>query len=260
MRIAQVPGPAQGELPLWPPLLATRGPGGSSAPHAHHALHLVLAVTGSLSVRVDGAKRATRAAGVLTAPDVPHAIDASGVEVALVFFDPESAAGEAFQSALEGPVRLFDADERDALLQGLDPLGLMQRGGVEWTKRAVSALGASSSSQASRVHPKVKKLLRLLPTLSHADDTSLEELAALVELSPGRLMHAFSESIGIPLRPYLGWLRLQRAAAAIAAGAPLTEAALRAGFSDAAHMSRSFRRMLGVAPSSLRAPPGPSRS
>jgi AraC-like DNA-binding protein len=222
--------------------------------HAHHALHLLLAVTGSLSVRAGGATRAQRAAGVLTAPDAEHAVEASGVEVVLVFLEPESAAGNALQAALEGPVRLIDSRERDALLRDLEPLSLMQHGGVEWTRRAVSVLGASTPGEPTRVHPKVKKLLRLLPTLTNEDDTSLDELAARVGLSSGRLMHTFSESIGIPLRPYLAWLRLQRAAAAIASGVPLAEAAARAGFADAAHMSRTFRRMLGVAPSSLRAP------
>ena len=56
----------------------------------------------------------------------------------------------------------------------------------------------------------------------------------------------------LPVRPYLAWLRLQRAAAAIVAGTPLATAALDAGFADAAHMSRTFRRMLGMAPSMLR--------
>ncbi len=252
MRIAQVPA-STGELPLWPPLLATRGLGGTSAPHAHHALHLVLAVEGTLSVRAGDTKRASRVAGVLTAPDAEHAIDASGVEVVLVFFEPESAAGVALLAALDGPVRLVDAKERDALLADLEPLRLMQHGGVEWTRRVVGILGEGTLGPASRVHPKVKKLLRLLPTLTTDDDTSLDELAARVGLSSGRLMHVFSESIGIPLRPYLGWLRLQRAAAAIVGGVPLAEAAARAGFADSAHMSRTFRRMLGVAPSGLRA-------
>jgi transcriptional regulator GlxA family with amidase domain len=59
--------------------------------------------------------------------------------------------------------------------------------------------------------------------------------------------------VGIPLRPYLAWLRVQRAAIDIVCGNSLGEAALAAGFSDAAHMSRTFRRMLGIAPSSLKA-------
>ncbi|MET0401857.1 MAG: helix-turn-helix domain-containing protein, partial [Cystobacter sp.] len=35
-------------------------------------------------------------------------------------------------------------------------------------------------------------------------------------------------------------------------GMPLGEAAQAAGFADAAHMSRTFRRMLGMPPSALR--------
>jgi AraC-like DNA-binding protein len=65
-------------------------------------------------------------------------------------------------------------------------------------------------------------------------------------------MHAFTATVGIPLRPYLRWLKLERAGVAIAAGAPLGEAAHAAGFADAAHMTRTFRRMFGVTPSELR--------
>ena len=38
----------------------------------------------------------------------------------------------------------------------------------------------------------------------------------------------------------------------MADGASLTEAAHEAGFADSAHFSRTFRRMFGLAPSSLR--------
>jgi hypothetical protein len=49
------------ELPLWPPLLATRGPGASSDPHKHHAMHLVLALEGEVAVRrTGGSDRADR--------------------------------------------------------------------------------------------------------------------------------------------------------------------------------------------------------
>jgi AraC-like DNA-binding protein len=67
----------------------------------------------------------------------------------------------------------------------------------------------------------------------------------------------------MPLRPYLRWLRLQQALSGIARGANLTEAAHAAGFSDSAHLSRSFRSTFGIAPSallhpslSLHVPPG----
>lgn len=48
------------------------------------------------------------------------------------------------------------------------------------------------------------------------------------------------------------WLRLQRAVELFAAGTPLTEAAHAAGFADSAHLSRTFRRMFGIAAATLR--------
>jgi AraC-like DNA-binding protein len=76
-------------------------------------------------------------------------------------------------------------------------------------------------------------------------------LAGIAALSPSRFMHAFTESIGVPVRPYILWLRLQRAACDLMNGATVTNAAHRAGFSDAAHLTRTVRRMLGATPSDL---------
>jgi transcriptional regulator GlxA family with amidase domain len=97
----------------------------------------------------------------------------------------------------------------------------------------------------------VRRLLAVLRDSGVDDATSRESLASSVKLSPSRLMHVFTASTGIPLRPYLAWLRLQRAATAIVNGSSMGGAAHAAGFADASHMSRTFRRMLGVAPSLL---------
>ncbi|GAA3166468.1 hypothetical protein GCM10020001_109770 [Nonomuraea salmonea] len=47
------------------------------------------------------------------------------------------------------------------------------------------------------------------------------------------------------------WMRLRLALYALADGATLTDAAHAAGFSDAPHLSRTIRRMMGDAPSVL---------
>jgi AraC-like DNA-binding protein len=54
--------------------------------------------------------------------------------------------------------------------------------------------------------------------------------------------------VGDPLRPYVLWLRLQCGAGALAGGKSVAHAAHAAGFSDAAHFMRTFRRMLGATP------------
>lgn len=255
MRLGRTPhADADAPLPLWPPLLATSGPGGVSGMHAHHAMHLVLSLGGELRARA-ARGRETSAAGVVTPPDAPHAIDARGTDVILVFVEPESDAGASLRTALAGTIRYIDDRERRELLAGAEPESLMGSAGAAWTRRAVELLGGAAVRE-TRLHPRVKKLLALLRAQPPGADTSLESLADAVGLSPGRLMHAFTESIGVPLRPYLQWLKLQRAAGAIVSGMSLSAAAHAAGFADAAHMSRTFKKTLGTAPSALRAADG----
>jgi AraC-like DNA-binding protein len=104
----------------------------------------------------------------------------------------------------------------------------------------------------TKVHPRVNRVLMSMPErLEDSSDVSLKTLAAISGLSPSRFMHVFTESVGMPLRQYILGLRLQRACFELTAGATVTSAACRAGFSDAAHLTRTFRRMLGITPTEL---------
>jgi AraC-like DNA-binding protein len=80
------------------------------------------------------------------------------------------------------------------------------------------------------------------------DAVSLDPVAASVGLSPSRFLHLFTTSVGVPLRPYALWLRLQCRARELAGGKSVADAAHAAGFSDAAHFTRTFRRMIGATP------------
>ena len=111
---------------------------------------------------------------------------------------------------------------------------------------------STANPNPARVHPQVNRVLMSIPgRLEDSSDVSLKTLAAISGLSPSRFMHVFTESVGIPLRQYILSLRLQRACSELTAGATVTSAAFRAGFSDAAHLTRTFRRMLGITPTDL---------
>lgn len=138
------------------------------------------------------------------------------------------------------------------LVREVVPRTILRSGAEEWVRNAARTLGVPPAAPIRAIHPRVRKLLALLRSSGVGDATSLEVLASVVNLSPSRLMHVFTSSIGIPLRPYLAWLRLQRAATGIVNGMPMGDAAYAAGFADAAHMSRTFKRLLGVPPSALR--------
>lgn len=77
------------------------------------------------------------------------------------------------------------------------------------------------------------------------------EVAKLVELSPSRFLHWFTDTLGLPFRAYVRWIRLQAAVRALSLGGNLTEAAYSAGFADSAHLSRTFASAFGITPNSL---------
>jgi AraC-like DNA-binding protein len=80
---------------------------------------------------------------------------------------------------------------------------------------------------------------------------SLTRVARHVNLSPSRASHLFVEQVGLPLKTYILWLRLQKAVQRYSEGATLTDAAHGAGFADSAHLSRTFRRMFGLPATAL---------
>ena len=76
-------------------------------------------------------------------------------------------------------------------------------------------------------------------------------LSARVHLSASRFAHLFKKVVGVPVRRYVLWLKMRRALDLAIGGDSLTTAALSAGFSDSAHLSRSVRAMMGIAPEFL---------
>ena len=229
---------------LWPAALVVWGPGAASSLHAHHATQLVLTLDGPGRLRGRARERWTDFTAALIAPDVPHEVDARGRTVIVAFVDPETEVGAGLRRRFDGPWAVLPAPEVEAWRQELGPLPLQPPAVERWWRARLAA-----DRVPRRIHPRVRRVLRWLREnigSGEEENRSLERLAALAGLSPSRFMHVFTQSLGVPLRPYLLWLRLQHAAGRLLAGASATEAAHEAGFSDAAHLSRTFRRTLGT--------------
>ncbi|MGW1531850.1 AraC family transcriptional regulator [Streptomyces aureus] len=88
---------------------------------------------------------------------------------------------------------------------------------------------------------------------------SLASLAADLGLSRYQLLRAFRSTTGIPPYAWLAQYRVHRARGLLESGLRPAEAAALVGFADQAHLTRWFRRVLGVTPAAYRAsvlPPG----
>jgi AraC-like DNA-binding protein len=228
---------------LWPAALVVWGPGAASSLHAHHATQLVLTLHGRGRLRGRARQRWTEFAAALIAPDVPHEVDAEGTAVLIAFVDPESAVSAGLGRRLRAPLTVLPDAEVERWRRELGAPPLRAAAVEAWWRARIAAEPA-----VRRIHPRVRRVLRWLRenVPDSEEKQSLERLASVAGLSPSRFMHVFTDSLGVPLRPYLLWMRLQHAAGLLLAGANATEAAHRAGFSDAAHLSRTFRRTLGA--------------
>ena len=83
-------------------------------------------------------------------------------------------------------------------------------------------------------------------------DCSLGEIARRLNVSYTAASHLFARRVGLPLRTYQHWIKCMRATQHFRAAIPLTEIAQLAGFTDSAHLSRTWQRRFGMPPSYLR--------
>ena len=86
-----------------------------------------------------------------------------------------------------------------------------------------------------------------------ARSVRLEEISDLVDLSPAYFCNAFKLTTGMPPHQWQMRARVNRAKQILeATDLPLSVAAVDAGFSDQAHLTRVFRRIVGTTPHNWR--------
>lgn len=100
--------------------------------------------------------------------------------------------------------------------------------------------------QAQRIDARVLEVLRYL---EGRPDVSLAELARAFALSPYRLSHLISGSLGLSFRAYQAWRKQVRVCKLLYSGRSLTDIALEAGLSDSAHLSHFYQHWYGQSPS-----------
>ncbi len=96
-------------------------------------------------------------------------------------------------------------------------------------------------------HPAVMAARDYLRRRVH-EAITLEELARISRMSRFHLVRAFAAHIGLPPHAYQTRVRLERAMALLRAGIRPGEVANLTGFADQSHLTRHFRRIVGVTP------------
>jgi AraC-like DNA-binding protein len=88
---------------------------------------------------------------------------------------------------------------------------------------------------------------------AHYDrDISVRELAEVTGLSTFHFIRVFHRQMGLPPHAYLTQVRVRQARHLLSSGETPVQAAVGAGFFDQSHLTRHFKRILGVTPGRYR--------
>jgi AraC family transcriptional regulator len=222
--------------------------------HAHHALQLCLPLEGTAQFQSEPDGAWITCMGALITPDAPHAFRAPGRVVANILSEPESAVGRTLlarcgQSGINyldaGFVAPLAAPIATAYFSGADDDALGKL--AQRTVAAAAGVSLQPAAVDSRIIAAITEIRERID-----QPIALAALARRAGLSPGRFRHLFVAETGVSLRAFILWERLNRALSIGFSGGSWTEAAHAANFADSAHLTRTCRRMFGLAPTSAR--------
>ncbi len=240
------------------------------ARHAHPTYALGVVQWGANRFRYRGAFH-TAAAGELctVTPDEAHAVESAGdtgfayrclyPPVELMRLAAESVGGKRLTWTLALPpviedreaarliCALFEAEAAGAsrLARETQLLALLVRVAV---RHGIPPVVPGTKAPPATALARARDYLAGHCT----ENVSLTRLATAVGLDPFSLLRGFSRAFGLPPHSYLLQERVRRAQALLRAGLSPAEVAAEVGFADQSHLTRHFKRILGITPGRYR--------
>lgn len=229
--------------------------------HVHDAWTLLIVDDGAVRYDLDRHEHSTPLDTVsLLPPHVPHngsPATPDGFRKRVVYLDGSRLGEDLIGAAVDTP------DLRDPLLrQRVGRLhSALARPGDELEaesrltlvgERLRDHLRRRTNVPPHRPDPVLGRRLRELLDARVVDGVSLAEAARLLHAHPAHLVRAFSGAYGIAPHQYLMSRRVGRARRLLLDGLAPGEVASATGFYDQAHLTRHFRKLVGVTPGRYR--------
>jgi len=218
-------------------------------PHSHGAAELVVVL--DEPVRSILGVNEVSASSVLIPPGIEHQNIYADPLTAIFYLDVESFCYKKLAKQMIPEHSVYTGIPGEMELQlALTNVYEREPGLSECYSIVVERFFNGAIRRNEKLDSRVAAVAAIIKT-NPSQNTSVKDLAEQVNISEDRLHHLFTADLGLPIHKYRIWLRLKQASMLYFSGHNLTFAAHGAGFSDAAHFSRTFSRMYGAAPSKL---------
>ncbi|MFJ8538721.1 AraC family transcriptional regulator [Streptomyces sp. NPDC093591] len=225
--------------------------------HVHEAWTLLIVDDGAVRYDLDRHEHGTPHDTVsLLPPHVPHngsPVTPDGFRKRVVYLDGTHLGDDLIGPAVDGP------DLRDPVLRrrvGQLHTALVRPGEELEAESRLTLIGDRLRTLLRpRLHtgharrdPALARRLRELLDERVVEGLSLEEAAGLLQAHPAHLVRVFSTAYGIAPHQYLNSRRVDRARRLLLEGRPPGEVATETGFFDQSHLTRHFRKLVGITP------------
>lgn len=204
--------------------------------HAHPAMEVILAQDGVFSIATATATYPDLRLAILP-PNLPHRFSQETGRVRLLML-------ESIPFALGELSNGFSLDNSSGnILAVSDHLS-----GPEVYPTILHRF--QQSPPTTKIDNRIQDCLTFIDGTEVAYQDLLPSLCSVSHLSGSRLSHLFRREMGLSPKKYYVWVKLRRAIKRLLEeDITLSEAGLKAGFYDQAHLSKAFKQHLGVAPS-----------
>ncbi|MEU6666602.1 AraC family transcriptional regulator [Streptomyces sp. NPDC046727] len=229
--------------------------------HVHEAWTLLIVDAGAVRYDLDRHEHGTPHDTVsLLPPHVPHngsPATPDGFRKRVLYLDGSRLGDELIGPAVDTPdlrdpvLRLRVGQLHSALARPGDELEAESRLTLV-AGMLRHHLGHRAAEPYERRDPVLARELRELLDARVLDGISLEEAGRLLHAHPAHLVRAFSGAYGIAPHQYLMSRRVGRARGLLLDGLAPGAVASATGFYDQAHLTRHFKKLVGVTPGRYR--------
>lgn len=210
--------------------------------HRHYAVQLSIPLDGKIIVKTAQSTIESERP-LLIQSNVVHQI-VSDTPHFLLLMNPASTIGHFWKQQAEAEIH----ETQNAATKEIQAV-LDDANQNDFVSKLNAVIQTYDCFCASNIHQGDDRINQALAYLAeHADSiVTLEEISDHCHLSPSRFLHLFKEETGITFRRAQSWNKLINGVSLLGQKT-FTEIAHEVGFSDSAHLSRTFKENFGFSP------------